>query len=278
MGKPTEAPTDSPTDPGTKSPSKTPTPEPTEDCWYQLGVCDTQLQELQEEGCEPVECEETTTVTSESTATYAATIPLDVVEDDSTVEAVDSWTLDRIYSTGLIDESVGLMVSNGEFVVPVKDGSYVRTCVAYSSDGAATCDSTDLFCSAGATYGYGPQMANNIVLALERADLQHPECPSGCNDNGWYQGELEAAGVSDKICLVGNAVYTIGGDGTKTFTCVGLGDADDLCTPADVVCSGISGGRVTYGYPQNIINTLVHALSQDDKVHPQCPYCCSCSN
>jgi len=274
--KPTPPPTDSPTDTGTKSPSKTPTPEPTPVCEYQLGVCHEELANMRDTlGCEPVECTETVTTTDTSSATYPASIPLELI-DASMVGDVNSYTLDRILATGLIDASVGLKVYDGEFVVPDKDGAYVRTCVAYNAEGGEACDSTDLFCSGGATFGWGPQMANNLVLALQRTDLQHPQCPGGCNDNSWYQEQLAAVGVSDSICVMGNAVYKLEGDGEKTFTCVGLGESEDLCAPSDFVCSGVSAGKITYGFPQNIINTLVYALGEDGSVHPQCPFCCDC--
>lgn len=209
---------------------------------------------------------------STSSKTYADTMTMVTVSADM-MEDVDDFTMGKI---GI----EGLKQYEGQFYLPADKAEtmYAPTCVAYGASGDA-CDGTKLVCAgAGGTYGFGPQMANNLNEALGRVDLEHPRCPTGCNDLGsWWADTIKAAGVDETLCLVGGeALYVVEDDGSKTSTCVGLGDEATQCPNSDLVCSGMKNGFMTFGYPQNIIKSLKVALEQDGDKHPQCPECCGC--
>lgn len=276
--QPTLMPTDNPSlqpteNPGTQEPSFAPTELPTQSCEALLA------QAL--EDCDTSSCDDTTT-TSECTSAYADTIALGAV-DAALMSEVDAYTLSKMEEAG-VPSGIGLMQYNGEFyILNTKDGSYTPTCVQYSTNAGTACDE-DKVCSGsgGLTVGWGGNMGQSLLEALNRLDLQHPECPAGCNDlSDWWVSYFESTGLSvaSNLCSVGDGLYMMDSDGVKHFTCVGFGSAEDLCPTGDLICSGLSNaGEIIFGWQSSIANTLAAALNTQDYKHPQCPDNCSCCN
>lgn len=231
------------------------------------------------ESCDTSDCTET--AESTSTSTYEDTIALGAVDADM-VNPVDSYTLGKMEEAG-VPQNIGLMQYDGQFyILNAKDGSYIPTCVQYNSISTTACES-DLVCSGsgGTTVGWGGNMGSTLLEALERTDMQHPECPTGCNDlTDWWVSFFESNGVStaSDLCLVDEGLYYIDSDGVKHFTCVGFGSSEDICSNGQLICSGMnSEGEVVFGFGSSIAQTLQSALSNPDYKHAQCPECCSCS-
>jgi len=268
---PTDVPTFSPTpNPGTESPTDVPTMLPTLSC-------DALLAEALE-SCDTSDCSDTTT--TESTSAYADTIELGAV-DAALMNPIDGYTLSKMEEAG-VPQNIGLMQYDGQiYVLNAKDGSYIPTCVQYSSINTAPCDD-DLVCSGsgGTTVGWGGNQGTTLLEALERLDLQHPECPIGCNGlTDWWVASFQSNGVdvASDLCLVDEGLYFIDSDGVKHFTCVGFGSSEDLCSNGQLICSGMnSEGEIVFGFGTNLAQTLQSALAQPDYKHAQCPECCSC--
>lgn len=273
---PTNVPSLQPTDaPGTQEPTFAPTQLPTQSCEALLA------QAL--EDCDTSSCEDSeSSSTSDCTKAYDDEIALGAVSA-ALMSEVDSFTLEKMEEAG-VPSGIGLMQYNGEFyILNTKDGSYTPTCVQYSTNSGTACDE-DKVCSGsgGSTVGWGGNMGTSLLEALNRLDLQHPECPSGCNDlSDWWVNYFQSQGLSSaaNLCTVGDAMYMMDSDGVKHNTCVGFGSAEDMCPTGDLICSGLSdAGEVTFGWQASIANTLSAALNSADGMHPQCPDNCSCCN
>jgi len=195
------------------------------------------------------------------------------------VETVDSgtdigWEEAGYVSRGLdADMAARLRYHNNEIVYDNLDGTYTRTCVAYSTSATSSCDHDDLICPGGSTYGWPGQTYVALSKALARPDHVHPDCPTGCQTTEWWSDQLTEQGLnSQEVCVIDDAFYYIE-ERQYVFTCIATSDDyESLCPNNNVVCAGTnSEGYKIFGWPLYQTQLLSTALEQINHRYPYCP-------
>jgi len=115
------------------------------------------------------------------------------------------------------------------------------------------------------------------LVASQRLDGVHPNCPSGCMalEFGFdlYFQMLDTTIDTDRICVYDDQYYWIESETEYTFTCVGYGLETDVCPSHKMVCVGFeeNTGLPSYGWIGQQSKAVILATQQLSNVHPQCP-------
>lgn len=243
-------------------------------------------------------------VTECTTPEPATTEP--VVEEDITrfhtfdatvtcVDASNEWTFNQIVEDVPLDAGKSFCVIQNalsrELAVQYDNGSVYPTCVAYGDDFEESCDNTEFVCGDNDVIGFKGEIVNKVVEAMARSDYRHHGCPTiqeACEPlNEWWQEEFvrHNAGATSPVVGEAQAENLCINRATNEMryverdfyvnTCVGfLEDAQfEVCqADRDFLCSGFDEGRITYGWPGQISQSLGRAVEQSSKRHPHCPF------
>jgi len=184
------------------------------------------------------------------------------------------WEESQYVNRGLdADDAARLRYFNNEIVYDNLDGTFTRTCIAYSTSATDSCDHDDLICPGGSTYGWPGQTYAQLAKALARPDKVHPECPTGCQLTEWWSDFLTNQGLNvNEICVVDDAFYYIEAR-QYVFTCIATSDEyTSHCPNNNIVCAGTnSEGYKIYGWPSYQAQLLSTALEQTNHRYRYCP-------